>query len=276
MNYSRTLTPICSLLATALLAFAQPPTPRPASGSVAARRLGTDSPCGAAPGGRADGASASNAADAGQDIGRRVGADSGSAGASSSGGRADGPDASGAARAAGEGLLGRFRFRKSIRTSQVKIEMAREQVEMAREQAERMKFEFAGELQWSKRQMMAAKEMAMADMRSKFNFAFAPQGSRSPTRTPMPAKAYPRHERRSPLFGRAERARQSPVGSGPGVLQPGDLAKHGAGGWRALTGRPTRWANSAAATKPTRPSPNCASPTPAAAGWMTPRRWNWN
>ena len=31
MNYSRTLTPVCSLLATALLAFAQTPTPRAAA-----------------------------------------------------------------------------------------------------------------------------------------------------------------------------------------------------------------------------------------------------
>src|ERR1035437_453181 len=31
MNYSRTLTPVCSLLATALLALAQPPPPRAAA-----------------------------------------------------------------------------------------------------------------------------------------------------------------------------------------------------------------------------------------------------
>jgi hypothetical protein len=68
---------------------------------------------------------------------------------------------------------------------QLKIEMAREQVEMAREQAERMKFDYQDNLQL-KEQMMAAKDMAMADMRSKFGFAFAPQGPDAHP-TPMPA-----------------------------------------------------------------------------------------
>ena len=71
---------------------------------------------------------------------------------------------------------------------QVKIEMAREQVEMAREQAERMKFDYQENFK-VKEEMMAAKEMAMADMRSKFNFAFAPQGADAHP-TPMPAKAF--------------------------------------------------------------------------------------
>jgi hypothetical protein len=66
---------------------------------------------------------------------------------------------------------------------QVKIDMAREQVEMAREQAEHMKFDYQDNLQ-VKEQMMAAREMAMSDMRSKFNFAFAPQGEHP---TPMPS-----------------------------------------------------------------------------------------
>jgi hypothetical protein len=69
---------------------------------------------------------------------------------------------------------------------QVKIDMAREQVEMAREQAEHMKFDYQDNLQ-VKEQMLAAREMAMSDMRSKFNFAFAPQGEHP---TPMPAKAF--------------------------------------------------------------------------------------
>ena len=37
-------------------------------------------------------------------------------------------------------------------------------------------------------------------------------------------------------------------------------------------GRPTRSTSWAAATTPWPPSPNCASPMPAAAGWTTPRR----
>ena len=65
MSYSRTLTPICCLLATALSCLRAASYAQGRPGSVAARRLGTDSPCGAAPGRRADGASASNAADAG-------------------------------------------------------------------------------------------------------------------------------------------------------------------------------------------------------------------
>src|SRR5262245_57277943 len=69
---------------------------------------------------------------------------------------------------------------------QLKVEMAREQVEMAREQAEHMKFELQDNFR-VKEQMWAAKEMAMADMRSKFNLAFAPQGEHP---TPMPAKAF--------------------------------------------------------------------------------------
>jgi len=71
---------------------------------------------------------------------------------------------------------------------QVKIETAREQVEMAREQAEQMKFDYQDNFQL-KEEMMAAKAMAMADMRSKFNFAFAPQGGDAHP-TPMPAKAF--------------------------------------------------------------------------------------
>src|SRR6185295_18223989 len=60
-------------------------------------------------------------------------------------------------------------------------------IEMARDQVERMKFELQDKFQ-VKEQMWAAKEMAMADMRSKFNLAFAPQGADAHP-TPMPAKA---------------------------------------------------------------------------------------
>ena len=43
------------------------------------------------------------------------------------------------------------------------------------------------------------------------------------------------------------------------------------------TGRPTRWARLGnAETKPRLRLPNCARATPAAAGWTTPRRSNWN
>jgi hypothetical protein len=63
MSYSRTLIPTCSLLATALLAFAQPPTPRAARAPLPPDAWEQTPP--AAPGRRADGASAANASDAG-------------------------------------------------------------------------------------------------------------------------------------------------------------------------------------------------------------------
>ena len=79
---------------------------------------------------------------------------------------------------------------------QLKFEMKQDmqmKIEEAMEKAQRLKFEsqdslFAKErANFAKEEAMAAKEMAMADMRTKFGFAFAPQGEHP---TPMPAKAF--------------------------------------------------------------------------------------
>lgn len=163
MDYSRTLTPVCSLLATAFLAFAQTPppaaAPRPAAAPVAP----------AAPMAYADvwdqippAAPAPPAPPA-----------------------APAPPSPAAAPVAPLPPLPPmdFDFGDIDPDIQIKLDAVREQVE-------HMKFDMQDSV-FVKEQMMAAKDMAMDAMRSKLDFAFAPQAAAAPRppTPPMPPKA---------------------------------------------------------------------------------------
>ena len=186
MSHSRTLIPICSLLATALLAFAQPPTPRAARAPLPPDAWEQTPPAAPRPV-----AAPMAPLPPTPPMPVKVSADDWE--------QTPTPPVPPAPAVAPMAPMPPvppappvkvfsddfdFQINPDI---QVKIEMAREQVEMAREQAQNMKFELQENFK-VKEEMMAAKEMAMADMRSKFNFAFAPQGE--PTRPRCPLRRF--------------------------------------------------------------------------------------
>ncbi len=169
MDYSRTLTPVCSLLATAFLAFAQTPPPAAIAPAPPAAWEQTPAPA-AAP----RPAAAPVAAIAPADIGDQIPPAPPAPPA---------PPSPAVAPMAPLPPLPPMDFDLSDINPEIQMKL-----DMVREQVENMKFDMKFDMQdgaLMKEQMMAAKDMAMDAMRSKLGFAFAPQAAAAP-RPPMP------------------------------------------------------------------------------------------
>ena len=166
MDYSRTLTPVCSLLATALLAFAQTPPP--------AALEQTPAPA-AAPRPAAAPVAAIAPADAWDQIPPAAPAPPVPAA----------PSSPAAAPAAPLPPLPPMDFDFGDINPEIQFKL-----DAVREQVEHMKFDMQDGA-FMKEQMMAAKDMAMDAMRSKLGFAFAPQAAAAPRppNPPVPPKA---------------------------------------------------------------------------------------
>jgi hypothetical protein len=199
MNFSRTLTPVCSLLATALLAFAQNPTPRAAAAPLpppppAAVWAQTPAPAAAplAPLPPMPPAEVWAQAPTPRPAAAPM---------------APMPPMPPMAPMAPTPAIAPMDF--DLGDLDLQIQMAKDmamnpelqdQIEAAKDMAKSMKFELKDKLQFdiqdqifATQEMLAAKDMAMAAKLGKFGYAFAPQAigvsAPRPPNPPMPAKA---------------------------------------------------------------------------------------